>query len=81
MLASDLIGAAKARTKRNAVPQNLLIELRKVCEHNDSARADEKVHESAAREMLIVGGVECASFNTLNKICREQLGRTSWAKP
>lgn len=78
--AADLIKAASVRPKARTVPPALLKELKAVIDHNDGAPHAHRVHASQVMTMLTDGGVQCTSLTTLITICREQLGRQSWAK-
>jgi hypothetical protein len=76
----DLIKAAKSAKAKRAMPAPLLKELRSIVEHNDVAPPYQRVSINDAMKMLTDGGFPCASGSTMGKICREQLGRTSWSK-
>lgn len=80
MRAVDLIKAATVRKRGPAVPASLLKEIKAVCEHNDSAPAIHRVPSEAVLKMLCDAGIQCATLHTLQVICRERLGRKSWAR-
>ncbi len=80
MKASDLIKAASGRAKASTLSAALLADLKAICEHNDAAPVNQRVRVEDACKLLEEGGVRCSTGTTLQAICREQLGRTSWAK-
>ncbi len=73
-----------AKTRERDAPQvsaEALRELRALCKHNDSCKSHmHRVSAPAAREMLASLGTS-AGLARLDRICREQLGRKSWARP
>lgn len=79
--ASDLIKQASGKKHGRTVPPALLAELRKVVEHNDSAPVHQRVSSADACKLLTEGGYSCTTLATLVVVCRNQLGRTSWATP
>ncbi len=80
MNAADLIKAATVRKRGPVVPAALLKEIRAVCDYNDSATSAKRVPSDAVLKMLSSAGVRCSTLHTLQTICREQLGRKSWAR-
>lgn len=80
MKASDLINAAKQRAPARALPPKALAELKLICDHNDKSPAAKRVRIEDVLKMLAAYDVRCTTSSTLNVICREQLGRQSWAK-
>jgi hypothetical protein len=73
--------AAKRAERAPEVPAAALAELAKLCAHNDSVvGASSRISADAARELLASHGV-CAGRAALEAICRDRLGRKSWAKP
>lgn len=79
--AKELI-AAKQKTEA-LPPQELIEQLRELCEYNDSCGAvvaAQRISWRAACEMLQDNGYSC-SYEKLQRLCRKALGRKSWAQP
>lgn len=77
--AAALIAAKKAQ-RAIAVPPELLAELRALCEYNDKQHSPPaRVGMDEARAMLLANGVDLG-VERLQRVCKEQLGRKSWAQ-
>lgn len=79
--AADLM--AEIRETRSAlpkVPAPALAELRALCELNDKERRSNRAGRSTAFKLLASWGVPSMSHETLNRVCREMLGRKSYAQ-
>ena len=80
LTAKEAIAAAKARSRLSDLTPAALKELRELCEHNDAQITKlNRVAAGVAIEILRGHGWNGASPAALNKICREQLGRASYA--
>lgn len=77
--AADLIKAAKGKGgKRHRPPKECLEELRALCEANDQLPPEDRVQAKDAMALIRSYGVQCASTPTLQGICKDFLGRTTW---
>lgn len=82
LTAADVIAQAEARERVASPSKDALKQLAKIIEHNDAQTATGKrVHFSRAIEVLQAYGWEGRSLATLNKVCKEALGRQGYAKP
>lgn len=78
MKASDLI-KRKSLSAQIHVPEAALAELRKLIEHNDSqSRPSMRVNAAQAIELLQSHGVKVSGRITLDRVCRERLGRKTY---
>ena len=79
--ATDLIKEAKNRKKFPDLAPAVLAELKKLVEYNDQEPSMAKrIGSSKAVDMLRSHGVHI-SERTLDKICKNQLKRTSYTRP
>lgn len=79
--ASELIGL---RTQRRSVPppsKEAIVELRKLCQHNDTASTSRRVGREAAIALLKSYGWAGGSDSALNLLCIMALQRKSYAQP
>lgn len=77
--AADAIKQATERTKVSPLSAEGLKELRIILAHNDSATsAARRVGWQRAVQVLSSHGWDGRTIKALDKVCREQLGRTSY---
>jgi hypothetical protein len=78
MKAADLI---RAKAQGIAISPEALAELKKLVAHNDRTTCNHlRVNARAAVELLQSYGVKVGGRITLDKICREHLGRKTYGK-
>lgn len=75
-----MIKKAMERPSGRHIPAKALSDLREILAHNDKVEHNRRVLAKDVLPLLQAAGVQCRTLTTLQAICREQLGRKSWAQ-